>query len=317
MRDFRIENGNIGKNNYKALKISLIAFGAAAFIAGIICFSIFFIKPRVDNKITLKTIKQKWALYDYSGVYETGKAYLEQHSYNNTALIYYGYACYFLSVSENDTFLAQEYLDESINSLRLALYDAKPRTVPQIQYMLGRAYFSKNTSSTYYYADLAVKYLTLAKNNNYEAKDISEYLGYSYAYLGMPMESISAFSDALLTRESDALLYAIAEQYFKCKEYSAAEQYLDRIIKNSSDDDEILKSRILTANIYLEKGNYETALKEFESILEKYPSAADAYYGIGVVYEKQGNLVKARAEWRKTLKIQVNHAGAFKKISEY
>ena len=35
----------------------------------------------------------------------------------------------------------------------------------------------------------------------------------------------------------------------------------------------------------------------------------------GVVYEKMGDMVKARAEWRNALKVQVNHSGALKKLS--
>ena len=54
-----------------------------------------------------------------------------------------------------------------------------------------------------------------------------------------------------------------------------------------------------------------------KKILEKYTNCADAYYGIGCIYEKQNNKVKARAEWIKALKIQVNHAGAQKKLSIY
>ena len=50
--------------------------------------------------------------------------------------------------------------------------------------------------------------------------------------------------------------------------------------------------------------------------MKKNENSADAHYGIGVIYEKQGNMVKARAEWRKALKIQVNHAGALQKMSE-
>ena len=44
-------------------------------------------------------------------------------------------------------------------------------------------------------------------------------------------------------------------------------------------------------------------------------NSADAHYGIGVIYEKQGNIVKARAEWRQALKLQVNHADALKKMA--
>ena len=64
------------------------------------------------------------------------------------------------------------------------------------------------------------------------------------------------------------------------------------------------------------KEDYEGALKEFENVLKKNENSADAHYGIGVIYEKQGNIVKARSQWRKALKIQVNHAGALQKMSE-
>jgi tetratricopeptide (TPR) repeat protein len=65
----------------------------------------------------------------------------------------------------------------------------------------------------------------------------------------------------------------------------------------------------------IEEGNYDEALAEYQSILEKNPYNADAYYGIGLVYEKMGDMVRARAEWRNALKVQVNHPGAIKKLS--
>ncbi|MCQ2591647.1 MAG: tetratricopeptide repeat protein, partial [Treponema sp.] len=240
----------------------------------------------------------------------------QEHPFNNTALTYYSYACFYLAVSQNDTFQAQEYLDECINNLRLALYDASKSLVSQLQYMLGKAYFYKNTISTYYYADLAIKYLNLARENGYEADDIAEYLGLSYASLGMTMESISSFTEALLVRESDTLLLSIAEQYYKAGEYNASEQYLFRVINQTENDEIKMKSQILLGNISIDKGDYDTALKIFNEILKNNDNSADAHYGIGLVYEMQKNMVKARAEWRQTLKIQVNHPGAIKKLSE-
>ena len=114
-----------------------------------------------NGKITIKTIKAAWAEYDYQKVYELSKAFLQDHTYNNTALTYYSYACFFLAQGQTDTQQAQSYLDECINNIRIALYEADKSLTPQLQYMLGRAYFYKNTITTHYYADLAVKYLLL------------------------------------------------------------------------------------------------------------------------------------------------------------
>lgn len=315
MKEISFESPNKSRKKNLFIK-NLIKFFIVLFIILLVTSLIFLsIHLYKKNTSTIKNIKAAWQNYDYQTIYEIGKPYLQENPFNNTVLTYYGYACFFLAQSQTDNTQTQTYLDESINKLRLAIYEANQSLLPQLQYMLGRAYFFKSTITTNYYADLAIKYLTLAKENGYKADDIPEYLGLSYASLDMTMESISAFSEALLVRESDALLLAIAEQYYKAKEFVVAEQYLFRIIKNSQNDEMIIKSQILLGNIYIDREDYEKALKEFENVLQKSQNSADAHYGIGVIYEKQGNLVKARAEWRQTLKYQVNHQGALQKLN--
>lgn len=316
-KEYSIENKNFAKKKRFAV-LRIISFSAIiVVIVMAILIGILSLVRFQQSKVSIKTIQEAWKKYDYQTVYELSKIYLQDKPFNNTALTYYSYACFYLSQEQTDTLQAQTYLDDSIIKLRIALYDANSKLVPQLQYMLGRAYFYKDTIATHYYADLAVKYLLSAKNNGYVADDIAEYLGLSYASLGMTMESISAFTEALLVRESDSLLLAIAEQYVNAKQYSAAEQYLFRIIKNSENDEIIIKSELLLGNIYIEKEEYDLAIKEFENVLKKNENSADANYGIGVIYEKQGNLVKARAQWRKALKIQVNHPGALQKMANF
>lgn len=313
---FDIKNNNYAKKHIHFLPVLIKVLVVAAVVTGIVLLGIHFIKKYEASRISIKDVKHAWSEYDYKKVYEHSKILLQDNAYNNTVLTYYGYACFFLSQAQTDTQQAQAYLDECINSLRIALYNSKKTLQPQLQYMLGRAYFYKNTITTHYYADLAVKYLLLAKENGYKADDIAEYLGLSYASLGMTMESISAFTEALLVRESDALLLSIAEQYNNAKEFSAAEQYLFRIINNSENEEIIIKAENLLGNIYIEKEDYDGAMREFEDVLKKNQNSADAHYGIGVIYEKQGNIVKARAQWRKALKSQANHQDALQKITD-
>ena len=314
--NYSIENSSYAKKKSHFLR-NFIRIGIAVVALSLIVFFTYTrIKKYQQGRITIKTIKEAWAEYDYQKVYELCKIFLQDNAYNNTALTYYSYSCFFIAQAQTDTQTAQTYLDDCINNIRIALYEADKSLTPQLQYMLGRAYFYKNTITTHYYADLAVKYLLLAKENGYKADDIAEYLGLSYASLGMTMESISAFTEALLVRESDSLLLAIAEQYYKASELSAAEQYLFRIIKNSDNEDVVIKSENLLGSIYIDREDYDAAMQEFENVLKKNENSADAHYGIGVIYEKQGNIVKARSEWRKALKIQVNHPGALQKMSE-
>lgn len=290
-------------------------------IVMILVFLGFFVYKKINRRLaastTIKNVSEKWAVYDYQSVYDISRQILEVNPFNNAALTYHGYASFYLAVSQVDTSFAQNYLIESINSLRLALYNAKQSLLPQLYYMLGKAYFYKNTVSSYYYADLAIKYLTLARENGYKADDISEYMGLSYAALGKHMESISNFTEALLVRESDSLLLAIAEQYYKVGQTSAAKQYLYRVKNESSDDSLVLRSMNLLGTIYIDEKKYDDAKKEFNGMLEKNKNLADAYYGLGVVYEKQGDLVKARSEWRKAVRVQINYAPALSKLSDY
>lgn len=295
----------------------LIVFLVIAALVFSLFFAVRIIKNRLSSSATIKALSEKWKEYDYEEVYDISRQILEEKPFSNTALTYHGYSSFYLAVAQTDTSLSQNYLDESINSIRLALYSAKKNLVPQLEYMLGKAYFYKNTVTSYYYADLAVKYLASAKEKGYDAKDIPEYLGLSYAALGKPMESIESFTEALLFRESDSLLLSIAEQYYKVGQLSAAKQYLYRIKKESDDVSLVLKSMELLGTIYIDEKNYTDARSEFEGILEKNKNSAAAFYGLGLVYEKQGNLVKARSEWRKALRIQINHPGALSKLSDY
>lgn len=295
--------------------ITIFCVAAAVGVASFFTYRI--ISKKIHSESSVSTLYARWKTYDYAGVYETSKRILERKPFNNTALTYHGYASFYLGVSQLDTSTAQNYLDESINNLRLALLSARKSLKPQLEYMLGKAYFYKNTISSYYYADLAVKYLQMAKHDGYKADDIPEYLGLSYASLDMTMDSISSFTEALLVRESDTLLLSIAEQYCKVGQNTAAEQYLFRIVNNCKDDTLVLKSRVLLGNIYIDEEKYADAEQEFTAVLGKNENSADAYYGLGVIYEKQGDLVKARSEWRKALRIQVNHPGALKKMADY
>ncbi|HOS29487.1 MAG TPA: tetratricopeptide repeat protein, partial [Treponemataceae bacterium] len=257
----------------------------------------------------------KWNKSEYEEVYTKSGILLDGNSFNGTALFYRGLSSFYLAVSQTETSAAQSYLDESINNLRIALHTADKNLQPQISYILGKAYFQRNLFSSYhYYADLAVLYLENAIALGYESADIPEYLGLSYANLGMTQQSIEAFTNALLVRESDILLLAIAQQYIINSNIETAKQYLFKVAKESTNDILILKSKLLLAQIYFEEQLYSEAAQEYMSILEKDPDYADAYYGLGLIYEKEGDSAKARAEWRNVLKIQVNHQGAINKL---
>src|SRR5574344_2547474 len=270
---------NIVKRPSKLVSRLIVTISSIIMMSALSVLGYRIIHAKIYSDSSITTLYQKWKVYDYQAVYDTGSRIIAKDPFNNTARTLQGYAAFYLAVSQTDTTLAQNYLDESINSLRLALQTAKKRTKPQLNYMLVKTYFYKDSiSSYYYYAELAVKYLIEAKRLGYKADDIPEYLGLSYASMGMTMESISAFTEALLVRESDSLLLSIAEQYYKAGQANAAEQYLYRVTSRSSDESLVLQGRLLLGKIYTDEEKYDDAITEFSTILKKSEKSADAHY---------------------------------------
>ncbi len=305
----------------RLLKRLIVVFIIAVALSAAVFGAYHFVKSKLHSESSFFTLRTKWRDSDYQGVYSVSNAILYERPFNHTALMFHGYAAFFLSAAETDTVRAFELIDEAIINIRQSLLSAKStnKDIPQLEYMLGKAYFYKDTLSSYgYYADLAVRYLLSAANRGYKADDISELLGLSYAALGMTMESISSFTEALLVRESDILLLSIAEQYFNAGQYPASEQYIRRISEECKDEKIVQKGKLLLGEIYLAEEQLAEAEAVFQSMVDELGNideAADAYYGLGRVHEKRGDLIKARNALRKAYAIRKNHPGVLAALS--
>lgn len=310
-------NGRVARQKNKLIPRIVFISVSVLFVAVVSVVTYRIIHHHVHSTDSVVALYDGWNAGDYARVYEVSGNILAKAPLHNAASTFRGYSALFLALSQvEDSSVSQAYLEEAVNRLRIALQTAKASVRPQIEYALGRTYFIKDrTSSYHYYADLAVKYLELSIAHGYKADDIFELLGLSYAELGYTERSIAAFTEALLVRESDILLFDIAKQYYANGQRNVAKQYLYRVISMTNDDLRLMDSRNLLGRIYIDEGNFTDAHKEFEAILEKNENSADAHYGLGVIYENQGDMAKARAEWRKCLRLQVNHAEALSKLS--
>ncbi len=301
------------------IKISLFFFIFIAIVVFVV-LSIRFVRNKILHCDSIDLLYSSWNMHTEEGyrkVNEISSGILSKKTFHNTALTFLGYSSFMLAEYETDNTKAQQFLDKAIFSLRVALQNSRKSTVPQIEYMLGRAYFYKNKLSAFhYYSDLVVKYLLAAKNHGYQSDDIPLLLGLSYASLGETDNSISSFTEALLVRENDTLLFNIAKQYFSNEQFSVSKQYLQRVLEVSENEDIINSSHLLLGQIYIEEQQFTDAEKEINFLLEKNENFADAHFVLGILYEKKGDAVKARSEWRNCLKIQFNHPGALKKMSE-
>ncbi len=112
-KEYSIENKNFAKKtNFAVLKIISFSAIIIVIIMAILIGILTFVKFQ-KSKVSIKTIQEAWKKYDYQAVYELSKNYLQEKPFNNTALTYYSYSCFYLSQEQTDTLQAQTYLDES------------------------------------------------------------------------------------------------------------------------------------------------------------------------------------------------------------
>ena len=252
---------------------------------------------------SMRSVYTDWKNKDYEAVYGKTETILKKHPFDGEALAMHGFSAYYIFAEQNDFSVSYPYLNDCILHLRQAIRRVNSSEKPKIAYMLGKAYYQKG----YYYADLAVKYLDYAKNSGVTAHDLPEFLGMSASLLGDAEKAIEAFTLALAENPSDLLLIALAENYIKIYDEKNAKLYLFETIEKTKDTLLELKCRYLLGSLFLDDGDINGAEQEFNSILEKDETSADAHYGLGVVFEIRGDLIKARAEWRKALKLNPLH----------
>lgn len=286
---------HIGRYAVLILCIALIVAGALFF------FTVY--RARYFRVPSMHSVYSYWENKDYAGVYAKTAQILEKRPMDGTALALHGFAAYYLFAEQTDLSVGADYLTAAIVHLRRALYLTKDKDIPKIAYVLGKAYYQQG----YYYADLAVKYLDEAYAGGIEASDLSEFRGMAASLLGDTDKAIEAFTQALAVNPSDFVLYAVAENYKKKGDIQNAKLYLFETIKKTGNAVLEVRCRNQLGLLFLEEHKLDEALEQFKLVLEKDVNSADAHYGIGLIYEMQGDMIKARYEWRTAIRLNPIH----------
>ena len=260
---------------------------------------------------SLNTAYDDWENKDYAAVYAKTAQILERRPMNGAALALHGFAAYYLFAEQTDLSVGADYLTAAVTHLRRARYFIKEKDIPKTAYILGKAYYQQG----YYYADLAVKYLDEAYAGGIEASDLAEFRGMAASLLGDTDKAIEAFTQALAVNPSDLVLYAVSENYKKRGDAQNAKLYLFETIKKTNDAVLEVRCRNQLGLLYLDENKTAEALEQFELVLEKDVNSADAHYGRGLVYEKQGDMIKARYEWRQAIRLNPIHAATRAKLN--
>jgi tetratricopeptide (TPR) repeat protein len=247
-----------------------------------------------------------WKSGDFPGILKNTSVYLKKHPLDSFALTFDGFAAFYngLNQPKNEDMLP--FIDESIVSLRKALLIGYNPLKRDLYYVLGKAYYHKG----YFYMDSAIQYLEAALKAGHDPSDVYEYLGLAYSQLTRYDKSVEMFQNALKTNQSDALYMTVAQSYIHMSDFSDAEKYLQQAIVITRDVTVEEKSRFLLGDMYVKQKEYQKAIDQYTSILTKNADSADAYYYRGLVYQEMGDTVRARAEWRKAIRLEPTHAGA-------
>jgi tetratricopeptide (TPR) repeat protein len=143
---------------------------------------------------------------------------------------------------------------------------------------------------------------------------LPEYLGLAYAAIHDYRSSVAAFSLALNENNSDLLLLSIARSYIALEETETAVAYLIRCIENSRDSNTIIRSRLLLGEILEKSGDASGAETQYLAILEENGENAEAHFQLGELYNSAGDETKARADWRRAVRIDPAHRSARARI---
>jgi len=292
------------------VRYALLFLCVALIVAGALFFFGIY-RARYFRLPSMNSVYDDWENKDYAKVYEKTAQILENRPMDGTALALHGFAAYYLFAEQTDLSVGADYLTAAVVHLRRALYLTKDKDIPKIAYVLGKAYYQQG----YYYADLAVKYLDEAYTGGIEAADLSEFRGMAASLLGDTGKAIEAFTQALAANPSDFVLYAVAENYKKKGDIQNAKLYFFETIKKTGDAVLEIRCRNQLGLLLLDENKPEEALEQFNAVLEKNVNSADAHYGIGLVYEMRGDMIKARYEWRYAIRLNPIHAETRAKLN--
>jgi tetratricopeptide (TPR) repeat protein len=247
---------------------------------------------------------------NYNVVIQEGSPYLQKRPYNARLIRYLGEAYYQISSG-----LAgkerEESIDKAIRYLRKGIVLSSFNDfIAKSYYILGMSYFKKGV----YYHELAAEYLKKALDAGYKDDTIFEVLGYCYYKLGVYDQAVVYLVKAKENNPKDVVRLYLAYSYNSKGEAKAAMKELEALAASSKDDAILEEAYSLMATVNIQEGNLVAARANLTKVFESNQNSANAHYWLGNIFEKEGDMLSARKEWRTALKIDPKHIGAIEKL---
>jgi tetratricopeptide (TPR) repeat protein len=247
---------------------------------------------------------------DYNVVIHEGTPYLEKRPYNAKLMRYIGEAYYYISTS-----LTGEEKEESLNKAILLIrkgivLSQFSEALTKNYFLLGMAYFNKGS----HYYELSAEYLVKALENGYRDNSVYEILGYCYYKMGVQEKAIEYLEKAKVMTPKDIVYLFLAYAYKDHGMYESAIKELDYLINTTADDAILEESYAARAWIDFKEERFEQARENLQKVLNINQNSAYAHFWMGNIYEKEGDLISARKEWRLALKIDPKYIDAIEKL---
>jgi tetratricopeptide (TPR) repeat protein len=274
-------------------------------------------------KYNSRDLVSQWKSGDYRTVFDISEKELEKKPLDYFFLMMHGFSAYQLALSQINNSDMLAYIDRAIWALRKAMQTERGKKDARIKYALGKSYFYKGHK----YSDLCIQYLEEAKELNYKANDMAQFLGLSYAQIHDYRRSIEAFSEALQNEDaldadelaegedSDLLLLAIARSYIELGDGETARPYIMRTIEVSRDFNTISAARLMFAVVLRNSGEYDSAESQIMAVIKEGGDTAEAHFELGELYNAKNDYYRARSEWRQSTRLDPNYAPARARLS--
>lgn len=227
-------------------------------------------------------------------------------------LIYYGFSAYYLFIETGET----DYLIKIRNALERfrLLYgeDSEDSLIFEVYKVLALTYYYlgqyENTSIN------AERAYSLEIDNR---KDIQIILGLSYYLSENYKESFQEFSEINNSSFStNVLLYALSEKLDMTNQLI---DYLNAASDTSENELEQYISKMLLVNHYTNSDQYTAALDVLDTLQTMISSPylkSSLYYHLGLSYAQQGDYIKARTMWNRSLEFYTNNTFTLDKLSK-
>lgn len=277
----------------------------------------FLASRNVAKTVAKQAILAEWQKREWDKVLSDCVGSLESKTLDPFYLGFAGMAAFYKASELPDSEEKSGLIDRCIVYLRKTLVVTEsgragrtPRA--EMEYVLAKAYYAKGKS----YYDSAAKWMEASISDGYVGDDSREYLAVAYAGLGNSVKAVENFELALQRHRTDLLLIAAGKAYVDEGKSDRAEALLLEALSKSHDVLAREKCRFTLASIYELRGEISKAQDQIELVIGENPESADAHYRLGLIYQKLGDAVRARAEWRRAVAIDPMHGAARQKLAE-